>query len=306
MEKCQSGGMNKIKLLIMDVDGTLTDGKIYMGQTGEILKAFNIKDGCGIKLILPKNNIIPAIITARKSKILENRCMEMGIKELYQDCFDKQNAVLEITKKLGIGLDGTAYIGDDLPDIPCMKLIKENGGVIMAPTDAIPEIKALADFVAGNKAGEGAIRECINYLIVPHDNKNVSEAIQSVIDWIAKGGFKGTTEGKGPGGCRYAIQEYDTMDESSCIIESHRHNIDIQYVLKGTEILKTYVPESLLNRKSYNEEKDVDVWEYATEATQSYLIPGSLIIIRNGEPHKGAIANKTTGKVKKLVCKIEV
>ena len=67
----------KIKFLIMDVDGTLTDGKIYMGQDGEMAKAFDIKDGAGIALVLPKNNIIPVIITARESKILANRCEEL-------------------------------------------------------------------------------------------------------------------------------------------------------------------------------------------------------------------------------------
>ena len=73
-----------IKFLVMDVDGTLTDGKIYMGSNGEVMKAFNIKDGCGIAMVLPKYGITPVIITARESKILENRCKELNITELHQ------------------------------------------------------------------------------------------------------------------------------------------------------------------------------------------------------------------------------
>ena len=76
--------MKKIKYLVMDVDGTLTDGKIYMSATGEAMKAFNIKDGCGIHDILIPSNIIPIIITGRESKIVLNRCEEIGISDVYQ------------------------------------------------------------------------------------------------------------------------------------------------------------------------------------------------------------------------------
>ena len=81
--------MAKIRFLVMDVDGTLTDGKIYMGKDGEVFKAFDIKDGCGILLLLPQLHIVPAIITARKSKIVKNRCDELNISELYQGSKDK-------------------------------------------------------------------------------------------------------------------------------------------------------------------------------------------------------------------------
>lgn len=86
----------KIKFFIMDVDGTLTDGKIYMGNDGELCKAFCIKDGCGIHDILIPAGIRPIIITGRKSKILENRCKEIGIKELYQGVANKIEKLDEI------------------------------------------------------------------------------------------------------------------------------------------------------------------------------------------------------------------
>lgn len=85
-----------IKLLAMDVDGTLTDGKIYMGKDGEVCKAFDIKDGCGIKDILPKHEIIPVIITTRSSVIVKNRCEELGISMCYQGTRHKYDKLMEI------------------------------------------------------------------------------------------------------------------------------------------------------------------------------------------------------------------
>lgn len=91
--------MNKIKFLVMDVDGTLTDGRIYMGQHGELFKAFNIKDGCGIHDIAIPAGMIPVIITGRKSDIVRNRCKEIGISEIYQGCSDKIKTLIQIIDK---------------------------------------------------------------------------------------------------------------------------------------------------------------------------------------------------------------
>ena len=97
--------MNKIKLFVMDVDGTLTDGMIYMGARGELFKAFNIKDGAGINLILPKYDIVPVIITARQSEMLKERCAEIHISELYQNCTDKLAKLREIAKNIMLDLN---------------------------------------------------------------------------------------------------------------------------------------------------------------------------------------------------------
>ena len=163
--------MNNIKLLFMDVDGTLTDGKIYMGEHGEIMKAFNIKDGCGIKDILPKYGIIPVIITARQSKMLALRCEELNIKELYQNTRDKLgqlDIILEkysSTENVQYSYANCAYIGDDILDIPCMKKIKEAGGIIGCPADAVLQVREIADFISEKNGGDGAVREFIESII---------------------------------------------------------------------------------------------------------------------------------------------
>lgn len=160
-----------IKFLIMDVDGTLTDGKIYLGETGEVFKVFDTKDGYGIHEILPQYNIVPVIITARTSKILENRCIELGISELYQGERDKLDCLLRIFEKnqqetvAEKCLENVAYIGDDILDIQCMKKIKEYGGVVGCPADAVNEVIALADFVSERNGGNGAVREFIEYIV---------------------------------------------------------------------------------------------------------------------------------------------
>ena len=156
--------MSKIRFLVMDVDGTMTDGKIYMGPDGEEFKAFDIKDGCGIYLILPQLDIVPVVITARESKIVERRCEELNIAEVHQGSKDKLVTLNEILNRFQEDLSSVAYIGDDLPDIPVMDAVKEAGGFVMCPADAIFEIQTMASYVSCKKAGEGAVRDCINYL----------------------------------------------------------------------------------------------------------------------------------------------
>lgn len=153
--------MNKIKYLVMDVDGTLTDGKIYMGDSGEIMKAFDIKDGCGIKNIAIPNGIIPIIITGRTSKILENRCRELGIETCYQGVRDKVEKLVLITKDLS----EVAYIGDDINDLSCMEEIKSAGGIVGCPADSVNQIIDIADYVCSKNGGNGAVREFIDWII---------------------------------------------------------------------------------------------------------------------------------------------
>lgn len=152
----------KIRLLILDVDGTLTDGKIYMGTDGEVMKAFNIKDGYGIHDMLPCINegIIPVIITGRKSKILENRCKELGILELYQGVSDKILILDSLIREKDIQYENVAYIGDDVNDLVCMKKC----AIVGCPHDAAKEILEIADFISERNGGEGAVREYIEWL----------------------------------------------------------------------------------------------------------------------------------------------
>lgn len=163
--------MARIKFLVMDVDGTLTDGKIYMGSDGELFKAFDIKDGCGIKVLLPQYDIVPVIITARESKILENRCKELGITNLHQGVqkkFEKLQAIVadyNARHNTGYTLKDCAYVGDDIIDIPCMLPIKEAGGLVACPKDAVKKVLELADYISQYKGGEGAVRDFIEWLI---------------------------------------------------------------------------------------------------------------------------------------------
>lgn len=145
----------------MDVDGTLTDGKIYMGNDGEVMKAFSIKDGCGIKDILIPQGIMPVIITGRRSKILENRCAEIGIETVYQGIGDKVEMLKKVCKDIGM----VAYIGDDINDLPAMKLVKESGGVVGCPGDAVDAVKGIADYVCVRNGGDGAVREFLEWII---------------------------------------------------------------------------------------------------------------------------------------------
>lgn len=155
----------------MDVDGTLTDGKIYMGDNGELMKAFDIKDGCGIKDILPLYNIIPIIITARKSQILKNRCNELSIVDLHQGCKNKLEKLQQIIDDFNnknestYSLGDCAYIGDDILDIQCMEPIKRDGGLVGCPNDAAKKVIELADYISDQKGGNGAVRDFIEWII---------------------------------------------------------------------------------------------------------------------------------------------
>lgn len=157
-----------IKLLFMDIDGTLTDGKIYIAKDGEFCKAFDIKDGYGIHDILPHYKIIPVVITARESEIVSKRCVELGIFEVYQNCRNKKQKMIEISKKYGIMLnennilEQTAYIGDDILDLQCMTIAQLKG----CPADSVDEIKEVADFISDKNGGEGAVREFIEWLCI--------------------------------------------------------------------------------------------------------------------------------------------
>lgn len=151
----------KIKMLVMDVDGTLTDGKIYMGSDGEVFKAFDVKDGYAIAH-LHEAGIIPVIITGRKSKIVENRAKELNIKEVYQGVSDKFEKLKEVAKDNGVLLEEVAYIGDDLNDLDCMGIC----GLSACPNDAIDEVTSNVDFKCNKNGGYGAVREFIEYISI--------------------------------------------------------------------------------------------------------------------------------------------
>ncbi len=143
-----------IKLFVMDVDGTMTDGRIYMGGNGEVMKAFDVKDGYAI-INLPKAGITPVIITGRSSDIVAARAKDLRITECYQGISDKLSKLKEIAARYGAEPSEIAYIGDDLNDLDCMAYC----GYTACPADAIDEVKKTVKYVCTHNGGRGAVRE---------------------------------------------------------------------------------------------------------------------------------------------------
>lgn len=144
----------------MDVDGTLTDGKIILGNNGEEFKCFNVKDGVGIKLA-HEYGIITAIITGRKSNIVDIRSKELGIKEVHQGIENKIEKLYNLARRLQFNLSEVAYIGDDIYDIPVMKKV----GIAFAVNNASELTKNVADYITNKKGGEGAVREVVDLIL---------------------------------------------------------------------------------------------------------------------------------------------
>jgi 3-deoxy-D-manno-octulosonate 8-phosphate phosphatase (KDO 8-P phosphatase) len=149
-----------IKFLVLDVDGTLTDGKLYLSAEGEFMKAFDVKDGHGIAKILPELGIIPIIITGRESQIVKRRMKELGVEEVHQNVSDKVPVLRELAGKYACDLCEFGYVGDELTDIEAMRLC----GFAACPADAVAEVKAACSFISSKNGGEGAVREIIEFL----------------------------------------------------------------------------------------------------------------------------------------------
>ncbi len=150
----------RIRALVMDVDGTLTDGGIYIGASGEVMKRFFVRDGMAIKHFLPKHGIVPIVITGRESEIVARRCAELDIRHLIQGSEDKLRDLTTALSGLGISPEETAYIGDDVNDLECMRTV----GVAACPYDADQCVVDIADYVAKAPGGRGAVREFIEWL----------------------------------------------------------------------------------------------------------------------------------------------
>jgi len=149
-----------IKLIVLDVDGTMTDGKIGYTQNGDEIKSFNVKDGLAIKSWIKLGGEV-AIITGRNSDIVSRRAKELDIEHCYQGVKDKFGALNKILEHLELTLDNVASIGDDLNDYRMLKASK----IAFVPKDASQYVEAIADVILTRGGGEGAVREMIEYLI---------------------------------------------------------------------------------------------------------------------------------------------
>ncbi len=149
-----------IRLIISDVDGVWTDGKIiYAGDRSEV-KEFNVRDGLAVKLA-QRSGIAVALLTSRHSQALERRAKELGIVELHQGAVNKLEAAERIAQKLSISFDQILYAGDDLPDLAPMTRV----AISAAPADAAPEVRAIATWKLERAGGAGAVREIVERLL---------------------------------------------------------------------------------------------------------------------------------------------
>lgn len=156
--------MKNIKLIVFDVDGVLTDGKLYIGSNGEEYKAFHTQDGMGISLARYAG-IKTAIITGRKSEAVSKRAAELKIDYVYQGIHDKLYVLEEIITDLGIVIDEVCYVGDDINDLPILRV----AGFSAAPGNAVKLVKKQVHYVAQANGGEGAVREIIEEILL-HSN----------------------------------------------------------------------------------------------------------------------------------------
>ncbi|AFY68390.1 3-deoxy-D-manno-octulosonate 8-phosphate phosphatase, YrbI family [Thalassoporum mexicanum PCC 7367] len=149
-----------IELLVLDVDGVLTDGGLYYTETGAELKKFNAKDGMGIKLVM-KAGVAVAIITASASQVVLKRSQKLGIPHVFLDVTDKLNTLKQLCQELSIALEQVVYMGDDVNDLESMRSV----GCPITVADAMPINKSVAVYVTQHGGGKGAVREICDLLV---------------------------------------------------------------------------------------------------------------------------------------------
>ena len=153
----------KVRILILDVDGVLTDGKIIMDYQGRELKAYDVRDGHGIKLLL-RAGIEVAMVTGRKSSVVEKRAEDLGVKRVRQGVYNKIEAYMEIAQEVGIKDEEVCFVGDDLIDIPLLKRV----GLPIVVADGLDEAKEFALYITRSSGGRGAVREVCELLLQAH------------------------------------------------------------------------------------------------------------------------------------------
>ena len=152
--------MADIRCVVVDVDGVLTDGRLYVGERDEPLRAFHVHDGFAIRC-LEQLDITPVILTGKSSTGVATRAAELGIPHIIQGSQDKLADLKALLAKLRLELDQVAMIGDDLPDLPVLQAC----GYPIAVANAVPEVKAVARYVTKQPGGDGAVREALEHLL---------------------------------------------------------------------------------------------------------------------------------------------
>jgi 3-deoxy-D-manno-octulosonate 8-phosphate phosphatase (KDO 8-P phosphatase) len=176
MESMDSGLRERaanIRMLVLDVDGVLTDGKLYFDHAGNELKAFNTRDGLGMKA-LQRCGIEVAVITGRKSEAVAHRMNQLGIKHIYQGREDKMNAFLHLLEVTGLDPQQVCFAGDDWIDLPVLLRV----GLAVSVADAEERVKQSVHWVTQRNGGDGAVRELCNLILLAQDKE------QTVVDEI--------------------------------------------------------------------------------------------------------------------------
>ena len=153
--------LKRIQLLLLDVDGVLTDGGIIYSDAGSETKVFNVKDGLGLKLVMDAG-IQVGLVTGRRSEALQHRCRDLGIRYLFDGVRQKDQLLEKILAQIGAVADSTAFVGDDLPDLGLMRLV----GLAIAVADAHDLVRKNADWITSSAGGRGAVREVCDALLV--------------------------------------------------------------------------------------------------------------------------------------------
>ncbi len=159
-EKQAIESARKIKLLLLDVDGILTDGRLYFSNSGEEIKAFHSLDGHGVKMLM-RAGIPVGIITGRESNIVSKRAADLGIQILYQGREDKIDVLQQISAERGYSLDSICYAGDDLPDLPVLNAV----GLSFSVPGAHPSVQEAVHVITSRSGGEGAVREITDFVL---------------------------------------------------------------------------------------------------------------------------------------------
>jgi 3-deoxy-D-manno-octulosonate 8-phosphate phosphatase (KDO 8-P phosphatase) len=149
-----------IKLLFLDVDGVLTDGRITLNENGEEIKSFDVKDGFGLKQLM-KDGIELVIVTGRRSRVVAHRARELGIREVYQGISDKRLVCRRLIKERGFDKSQVGSVGDDLPDLAMF----QESGLCITVADAAGEVQERADFITNKRGGHGAVREISEWIL---------------------------------------------------------------------------------------------------------------------------------------------
>jgi len=153
--------LQSIRLVVLDVDGTMTDGRLYYGAQGEAMKAFDVRDGHGLRLLQMHAGVKLAALTGRRADLVLQRCRELSIDHVVGQSRAKGQAIGEIAQTMSVPLEQVCFMGDDVNDLPALRRV----GLPCAPADAVPEVLREVSWVAKHRAGHGAVRDLCELLL---------------------------------------------------------------------------------------------------------------------------------------------